>query len=104
MIIDLDDIVGQYDDDDDIDIEITRTEFEHLIQPIILKMDECLKETIQIVNVLPNDISFVLLTGGLCRIPVIGKLFSAFNLRQSINPDKAIADGALYYLSTHSTN
>jgi molecular chaperone DnaK len=80
-----------------IDFEITRTEFErviqHLVDSTIVQVDKALKDA----NLTTEDINEVLLVGGSTRVPLIQQLVEKKfrkTPRKDINPDEAVALGA----------
>ena len=84
---------------EDIDIieEITRSDFEGLIENIILDASDKIDEAMKAAGISANSISQVLLTGGTCNIPVIKtKLRNKFGhkVNRVKNADLLIAQGA----------
>lgn len=77
--------------------EITREEFNGLIQPILDRLIPPCRQAIQDANITLGDLSEVLLVGGSTRIPAVQELAKKiFHLEPSkgINPDEAVALGA----------
>ena len=94
------------DDDDDNEISITRSEFENLIQDIPERILEVVGECIQAAGLKKTDISDVVFVGGSTRMPCIREAVQRYfsmettNLRDSVNPDECVANGALLYFDT----
>ena len=93
------------DDDDDNEITITRSEFENLIQDIPERILEVVGECIQAAGLKKTDISDVVFVGGSTRMPCIREAVQRYfsmetSLRDSVNPDECVANGALLYFDT----
>lgn len=68
----------------DIEIHISRQEFESLIQSAVLEFEQAIKTVLEKANLQPGDIDLVIRTGGSSLIPII---------KQSLNhsfPDKVV--------------
>jgi len=78
-------------------ITITRSKFESLIEPVLERLKSPCTKAMQDANLSPNDIAEVLLVGGSTRIPrvqeIVKKLF-AKETNKSLNPDEVVALGA----------
>lgn len=80
-----------------IDLEITRTEFDNLITMIIEKSIECIFKALSEAKLTKDDIDVVLLVGGTTRIPIIkNKLKEIFGnkIKSFADPQEAVALGA----------
>ncbi|MFH1209315.1 MAG: molecular chaperone DnaK [archaeon] len=76
---------------------ITRSEFERLIDPIIEKLKQPVKQALKDSKLSPKDIDEVILVGGSTRIPSVQKLVKELMQKESnksVHPDEAIALGA----------
>ncbi|WP_343152746.1 Hsp70 family protein [Buchnera aphidicola] len=76
---------------------ITRSEFEHLIDPLVNKSLILLKYTIKEALIQKKEITNVIMVGGSTYIPLIKKKLSLFFKRKiefSVDPDKAVSIGA----------
>jgi molecular chaperone DnaK len=88
----------------DVDIELTRQEFESLIKDLIQRtldyLDIALRSVFERYGITKNDIEQVLLVGGSTRIPLVREMIAAHmgielqDIRADINPDEVIARGA----------
>lgn len=89
------------DDWDGIEIEITLDEFNMRCQDLFTrtrnKVEECLRQA----HLSPNDINRVILIGGSSRMKqieeMLGEMFNTQPIMRNINPDEAVAEGALIY-------
>ena len=109
--ISLESIADNGDDDDeeeedDNEISITRAEFERLIEDILIRILEVVDECIQAAGLEKADIGDVVFVGGSTRIPCIRKAIQnhftdTVQLRDSVNPDECVANGALLYFNTN---
>ena len=91
--------------DDDNEISITRSQFENLIQDIPKRILEVVGECIQAAGLKKTDISDVVFVGGSTRMPCIREAVQRYfsmetSLRDSVNPDECVANGALLYFDT----
>ncbi|XP_052130402.1 heat shock 70 kDa protein-like [Frankliniella occidentalis] len=77
---------------------ITRARFEDLCADLFNKTMLISKRVLNAAHLQPGDVDEVVLVGGSTRIPKVRSLLSAMfggrELRQSINPDEAVAYGA----------
>ena len=96
-IIELDNICG----DEDLNIKITRTDFEFCISDYITKCESILESTLKESKLDKNEIDDIVLVGGSTRIPKIQEMIKTFfnkdELKKSINPDEAVSIGAAIY-------
>ena len=77
--------------------EITREQFEHLIQPIIDRTVGPVKQALKDANLKPEQIDEVVLVGGSTRIPKVRALVKELFRREphiDLNPDEVVALGA----------
>jgi L1 cell adhesion molecule like protein len=83
---------------EDLDMTMTRAQFENLIQPILDRAFKPVKRVLKDSGIDREQIDEIVLVGGSTRIPVIqSKLSEYFNhkkLNKSVNPDEAVAYGA----------
>ncbi len=80
-----------------LEIEITRAKFESLIEGIIKKTIDPMKQALADAGLTTNDINRVILVGGSTRIPAVVeavKKFSGKEPYKGINPDECVAIGA----------
>ncbi|WP_046176177.1 molecular chaperone HscC [Domibacillus indicus] len=75
---------------------ITRTQFEKLAQPLLLRLRQPIERALHDAGIHPTEIDSVVLIGGATRMPIIknvtGKLFGRLPLG-IIHPDEAVALG-----------
>jgi len=82
--------------------EITRTQYEQLIAPIIARTAAPVKQALKDANLTPNQIDEVVMVGGSTRIPAVRALVTSLfdleargrKLHTSLNPDEVVALGA----------
>ncbi|ODV59784.1 Hsp70 family protein [Ascoidea rubescens DSM 1968] len=81
-----------------IDMKITRSKFETLVEPLIKKTIDPVKKALKDANLSTSDISEVLLVGGMTRMPkvvsTVKKIFDGKEPSKAVNPDEAVAMGA----------
>ena len=86
----------------DVDLTISRAQFEALIKDYIDSTIPCIEEALDKAELMSKEIDKVVLVGGSTRIPgvqsVVRKYFSKEPLRD-INPDEAVALGAAIFTS-----
>lgn len=81
----------------EINMSLTRSEFEVLIEDLIENTEKSVDETLEAAGYSVEDIDVVLAVGGSSRIPCVRELLNRkFNrkIKTNINPDEAIALGA----------
>ncbi len=86
-----------------LDYELSRTEFEELIEPLIEKTISCVHKSLIDAGLLTTDLDHIILVGGSTRIPMIAKkLIQETNLEpiSAINPDLIVAMGAAIQAGT----
>ena len=59
----------------DVDVELTRAEFERTIAPLVLRLEETLDGVLAKAEVQPEKIDAVVLTGGTSLIPAVARIF-----------------------------
>ncbi len=78
-------------------ITLTRSKFESLVEPIFDRLKEPCKKALADAKLRPNDIAEVLLVGGSTRIPKVQQIAKDIFEKEpnkSINPDEVVAVGA----------
>lgn len=84
-----------------IDAEVTRTEFEAVIQPYIDKIEGILEKLWNTANFKPSEVDRVILVGGSSKIPRIKQLLNdmigADKVYGNTNPALCVAQGAAMY-------
>lgn len=86
-------------------IEVTRDQFEQMIQPIILETEISVDIALEDSGLSARDIDKVLLVGGSTRIPAVRSFIEKkMNMKPSceLNPDEAVAIGAAIYANDFS--
>jgi len=79
------------------DREITRAQFERLIEPVIARTIPAVKQALADAKLKPSDINEVVLVGGSTRIPRVRALVKELFQREphiELNPDEVVALGA----------
>ncbi|ODV86803.1 hypothetical protein CANARDRAFT_27191 [[Candida] arabinofermentans NRRL YB-2248] len=80
-----------------INLKMSRSQLEQLVEPLIKKTIEPVKKALKDASLQTSDISEVILVGGMTRMPkVVETVKSLFNKEPSkaVNPDEAVAIGA----------
>lgn len=94
----------KHDDfDEDILIDITRSEFETLVKDKIDETAQMIKSIMTRNSLVPGDLQFVLMVGGSTYIPYVRKRIEELlqiPLNLDIAPATAVAIGAAYYAGT----
>jgi molecular chaperone HscA len=78
-------------------LEISKYEFENLIQPLIDKTITCCKNALKDAGLQTKDIEEIVMVGGSTRVPLVKKSVSDFfgkPVNISVNPDEVVALGA----------
>jgi len=78
-------------------MKITRAKFEQLVDHLIQRTLEPCRLALKDANLTPNDIDYVILVGGMTRMPKIQQVVKEFfgkEPRKDVNPDEAVAIGA----------
>ncbi|MDZ8226576.1 Hsp70 family protein [Nostoc sp. ChiVER01] len=82
----------------DLDVEVTREEFERAIEPLLQRARECLQQVLNAKQLKPSAIDRVLLVGGTTYIPAVRQLLAEFFGKEPksdvVNPDLAVSIGA----------
>ena len=81
----------------DLDIEVTRQEFEQAIAPLLERAKECVRQALNAKKLKPSAIDRVLLVGGTTYIPAVRQLVTEMFGREpkaDVNPDLAVGIGA----------
>ncbi|MEM8719119.1 MAG: Hsp70 family protein [Cyanobacteria bacterium P01_G01_bin.39] len=81
----------------DLEVEITREEFEQAVTPLLAKARECVRQALDAKKIRPSAIDRVLLVGGTTYIPCVRKLVGEIFAREpkaEVNPDLAVGMGA----------
>jgi molecular chaperone DnaK len=81
----------------DLEVEISRKEFEDAIAPLLERTRECVRQALNAKEIKPSTIDRVLLVGGTTYIPAVRKLVAEMFGREpkaDINPDLAVGMGA----------
>ncbi|MCB2156198.1 molecular chaperone DnaK [bacterium] len=77
--------------------DVTRQQFNELMEPIFQRLIEPCKRALKDANLTPRDLEEVLLVGGSTRIPRVQEIVREYFGREpnrSINPDEAVGAGA----------
>ena len=80
-----------------LEVTLTRSQLEQLVQPFIERTLEICDKTIEKAGMKPVDIDQVLLVGGQTRLPAIKAALQkryGWKINDSVNPDEAVAKGA----------
>src|SRR3954451_20392693 len=80
-----------------LNMEISRAEYEGLIQPLLDRTMDCVQRALDDAHLIPSSIDKVVLVGGSTRTPIIGRLLEErLNqpAHQEVNPDLCVAMGA----------
>ncbi|XBC41390.1 MAG: molecular chaperone DnaK [Buchnera aphidicola (Nurudea yanoniella)] len=80
-----------------LNIKVTRTKLESLVEDLIVRSIEPLKTALQDAKLSISDINDVILVGGQTRMPLVQKKVANFfkkEPRKDVNPDEAVAVGA----------
>lgn len=79
------------------DCQLSRSEFEKLAQPLILRLRQPIERALRDASLSPSDLDAVIMIGGATRMPlikhVIGRMFGRMPYT-NINPDETVALGA----------
>ncbi len=81
----------------DLNIEITRTQFDQLVQDLIQRTFKVCDEAMQMARLTTSDIEGVILVGGPTRIPAVAQAVKHYfqsEAQAGINPDEVVATGA----------
>ena len=82
----------------DIELELSRKEFEKRAYDLIKRTEDIVDETLKASKISPKDIDVVLAIGGSSRMDMVRRLlkdkFGEEKIKKGINPDEAVALGA----------
>jgi molecular chaperone DnaK len=81
----------------DLDVEITRSEFEMAIAPLLEQARECIRQALAAKQLRPSAIDRILLVGGTTYIPAVRQLVTEMFGKEpqaDVNPDLAVGIGA----------
>ncbi len=87
-----------YDGTNSLSVELTRTEFEKLIRPLVERTRAHCLRALSDAGVKPEELDAVILVGGSTRIPLVRRYVAEIFGREpdiSQNPDEAVALGAV---------
>jgi len=94
-----------------LDIEISRSEYEEMIRPLLQKTLDCIHMCLKDASILPGDIDKIILVGGSTRTPLVHQIIRdemGIEPNYEVNPDLIVAMGAAIQggviagLETHS--
>ncbi len=78
-------------------LELSKDEFEKLIQPLVDKTIQCCKNALADASLTSKDIDEVIMVGGSTRVPLVKESVSKFfgrKVHDELNPDEVVALGA----------
>jgi len=78
-------------------VSITRSKFEELVDPLITRCKKPLEQALKDAKLKPSDIDEVVLVGGSTRVPKVQKIVKDFfgkEPHKGVNPDEVVAIGA----------
>ncbi|XP_063715713.1 stress-70 protein, mitochondrial-like [Symsagittifera roscoffensis] len=78
-------------------MKLTRSQFESIVEPLIKRTIEPCKKALKDADVTKSEVGEVILVGGMSRMPKVQSIVSEIFGRQpskSVNPDEAVAVGA----------
>ena len=81
----------------DLDVELSRSEFERLAEPLVARSIEVTRKMMEEAGVTPKDIQIILLVGGMTRVPLVRKRVAELFGKPpvvGVNPDEVVALGA----------
>ncbi|MGF1524572.1 MAG: Hsp70 family protein [Leptolyngbyaceae cyanobacterium] len=81
----------------DLEVEVSRQEFEQAIEPLLEKTRECVRQALAAKKLNPDSIDRVLLVGGTTYIPAVRELVKEMfgkEPKADVNPDLAVGIGA----------
>ncbi|MHA2620144.1 MAG: molecular chaperone DnaK [bacterium JZ-2024 1] len=80
-----------------LELKLTRTYFESLIQPLLARIEGPCRRAMADAKLTPNQIDKVILVGGATRVPAVQALVRELFIKEptkGVNPDEAVAIGA----------
>jgi len=79
-------------------MNITRTKFEQLTEPLLAKLEGPVLSALKDAKMSPDQIDEVVMVGGMTRVPsvqaICKKIFQKQKLNHTVNPDEVVAIGA----------
>lgn len=82
----------------DLDVDISRQEYETAVVPLLDRARECLMTAMKIAHIMPSSVTRVLLVGGTTYMPcvmrIVQSVFGREFAARAVNPDLAVALGA----------
>jgi len=89
----------------DLEVEISRKEFEQEIQPLLQRAHDCLQQALNAKQIDSSSIDQILLVGGTTYIPAVRQLVVDFFGKEpktgDISPDLAVSNGAAIAAAVH---
>lgn len=85
------------DDLNGLELNLSKSQFEELIQPYIDRTIVCCKNALKDAELSPKDIEEIIMVGGSTRVPAVKKVIGDFfgkEVNISMNPDEVVALGA----------
>jgi molecular chaperone DnaK len=99
-------VTDDLDDQHDVVLSVTRSDFENLIKPSIDRTADMIKAILTRNNLSSKDLNFVLMVGGSTLVPLVrqrvGELLN-IQVVTDIDPTTAIVMGAAYFAGTQAT-
>ena len=80
-----------------LNITLTRTKFEQLVEDLVQRCVPPVEKALKDANVMPNQIDEIILVGGMTRVPRVQKLVNDLFGKEGhkgVNPDEVVAIGA----------
>jgi len=84
----------------DVQLDVTRYDFENLIADLIGRTETTLRQVVQAASLTWSDIDRILLVGGATRMPIVSEMIVRLTDKQpdsTFSPDEAVARGAAIY-------
>ena len=84
----------------DVQIEITREDFEDLVADLVGRTETTLRQVVQAASLDWQDVSRILLVGGATRMPMVTEMIVRLTGKRpetTLSPDEAVARGAAIY-------
>ncbi|KAF7272131.1 hypothetical protein GWI33_015061 [Rhynchophorus ferrugineus] len=86
--------------EENFELSITRKQYEEIIHQLVAMSMDSVKKCLRDLNITPEDITNVMLVGGVTRTPLIrstvAQYFGASKIKTDVNPDETVALGAAY--------
>jgi molecular chaperone DnaK len=80
-----------------VEAALARSEYEKMVIPLVNRMIGPIRDALRQANLMPSDVSQVILVGGQSRMPLVQRALKEFfgkEPNKSINPDEVVAIGA----------